>query len=249
MATITPMGHILDAVPSTPDPNDYTYQFSLVEPPPHARLPGIDRVPVLDQYPLGACTANAAVAARAALLSAYVALSRLFVYWNERAMEGTVNDDVGASVRDAGGTLLHYGAPPEAEEPYDITRFREQPTQQQYADALAYRIRAYYRQRTTRDIRRALAYGHPVLLGHAVHQSYENVGADGMIPMPGGADDPLLGFHCTWLYGYDRQPDGTYLYHDRGSWSAAWGDHGDCHVTDAWLGNTAIVVDAFSLSA
>ena len=55
--------------------------------------------PVYDQGQLGSCTANAICAAIGFDLPGFVG-SRLFVYYNERVLEGTVNTDAGAFLRD-----------------------------------------------------------------------------------------------------------------------------------------------------
>src|SRR5674536_26691 len=54
-------------------------------------------------------------------------LSRLFIYYNERVMEGTVGTDSGAMIRDGIKTVNAVGACPESEWPYDIARFTEKP--------------------------------------------------------------------------------------------------------------------------
>ena len=49
--------------------------------------------------------------------------SRLFIYYNERAMEGTVDSDSGAMIRDGIKSVNAKGAPPESLWPYDIAKF------------------------------------------------------------------------------------------------------------------------------
>jgi len=60
---------------------------------------------IYDQGTLGSCTANAIAAAiefdqRKELLAAPFTPSRLFIYYNERALEGTISNDSGAMIRD-----------------------------------------------------------------------------------------------------------------------------------------------------
>ena len=45
--------------------------------------------------------------------------SRLFIYYNERAMEGTVAEDSGAEIRDGIKSVAQLGAPPETDWPYE----------------------------------------------------------------------------------------------------------------------------------
>ncbi|MBK7766096.1 MAG: hypothetical protein IPI44_08275 [Sulfuritalea sp.] len=49
--------------------------------------------------------------------------SRLFIYYNERAMKGRVREDAGAQIRDGIKTLAKQGACPESLWPYDRARF------------------------------------------------------------------------------------------------------------------------------
>src|SRR5260370_26390377 len=74
--------------------------------------------PVYDQGELGSCTANAIGGAiefdqmKEQLPQVFVP-SRLFIYYNERVIEGTVNSDSGAMLRDGIKTVAKQGACPE----------------------------------------------------------------------------------------------------------------------------------------
>jgi C1A family cysteine protease len=50
--------------------------------------------------------------------------SRLFIYYNERAMEGTIDSDSGAMIRDGVKSVAKQGACDEASWPYEIDRFQ-----------------------------------------------------------------------------------------------------------------------------
>src|SRR3979409_1707958 len=93
-------------LPDLPDHRDFLYSAvapKLTKLPPKVDLrPGCSAVE--DQGQLGSCTANALVGALEFLEKkdgvACTDLSRLFVYYNERAIEGTVDSDSGAFLRD-----------------------------------------------------------------------------------------------------------------------------------------------------
>jgi len=78
--------------------------------PPHVDLrPQFP--PPSDQGRLGSCTANAIAGALQFLegkegLAAPEMPSRLFIYYNERALEGTINSDSGAQIRDGIKTVV-----------------------------------------------------------------------------------------------------------------------------------------------
>src|SRR5690349_9049943 len=105
--------------PDTPDFRDFTYQVAKPVALPAAvdlrpRMPG-----VYDQGDLGSCTANAIAAAfeyeqvRCGL--ADFMPSRLFIYYNERRMEGTISSDAGAMIRDGIKSVNKLGVCSEVE--------------------------------------------------------------------------------------------------------------------------------------
>ena len=55
-------------------------------------------------------------------------LSRLFLYYNERVIEGTVDHDSGAFIRDGIKSLAKQGVCTEPEWPYKISRFTKKPS-------------------------------------------------------------------------------------------------------------------------
>ncbi len=67
--------------------------------------------------------------------------SRLFIYYNERKREGTVDHDWGASIRSGFKSIEREGVCPESMWPYDETpngRFRKEPSIECYKDALGH---------------------------------------------------------------------------------------------------------------
>src|SRR5664279_258547 len=129
-------------IPDLPDQRDLLYA---APPAPPIPLPAQTDLraqcpPVYDQGQLGSCTANAIAGAlqfdEAKQGEADTTLlSRLFIYYNERVMEGTVGTDSGAMIRDGIKTVNAVGACPESEWPYDIARFTEKPSDACCADA------------------------------------------------------------------------------------------------------------------
>src|SRR5277367_5710845 len=73
---------------------------------------------VYDQGELGSCTANAIAGAiefdqRKQKLTNPFTPSRLFIYYNERALEGTISSDSGAMIRDGIKAVASQGTCPE----------------------------------------------------------------------------------------------------------------------------------------
>lgn len=63
--------------------------------------------------------------------------SRLFIYYNERVIEGTVSPDAGAQIPDGIKTVSNIGACDETLRPYDITKFANKPPAKCYSAAKA----------------------------------------------------------------------------------------------------------------
>ena len=129
-------------IPDLPDARDHLYAapMAVVALPLKADLrPNCP--PVYDQGQLGSCTANAIGAAiqfdrMKQHLSPDFIPSRLFIYYNERVMEGTVSTDSGAMIRDGIKSVAKQGACPERDWPYDIAKFAMRPPQADYKEAL-----------------------------------------------------------------------------------------------------------------
>src|SRR6266550_1083945 len=113
--------------PDLPDARDHLFsapQPSLAALPPSADLRG-GCPPVYNQGQIGSCTANAIGAAfefdtTKQGLADFMP-SRLFIYYNERAMEGHTALDSGAQSRDGVKSVAKLGVCAETEWPYDDT--------------------------------------------------------------------------------------------------------------------------------
>src|SRR5437867_5692477 len=125
--------------------------------------------PIENQGKLGSCTANALVAALEFLEEKdgvfFVDLSRLFVYYNERVIEGTVDQDSGAFIRDGIKSLAKQGVCPEPEWPYKVSRVRRKPSRTCYRTAKKHHILSYHRISTLEEMRSCLAEGYPFVFG------------------------------------------------------------------------------------
>jgi C1A family cysteine protease len=195
--------------------------------------------PVYDQQDLGSCTANAVAAAvdfeRKKQAEQFMTPSRLFIYYNERVMEGEADRDAGAELRDGIKTVAAQGACPESEWPYDESQFATPPPAKCYADALKFTALEY--SRVTQDTyfpRHCLAIlGRPIVFGISAFDSLESdqAAATGMVPMP-GPDDAPIGGHAICLVGYD---DSKRLFTFRNSWGGGWGAAGYGYLPYAYV--------------
>ena len=212
-----------------PDQRDYLYAAPVmaVEALPASVDLRPQCPPVYDQGQLGSCTGNAIAGAiqfsqMKERLAQTFTPSRLFIYYNERAMEGTVNSDAGGQIRDGVKSVNQQGAPPETDWPYDITKFAEKPPQKAYDDAAQHESVLY--QRLTPilgQLKGCLASGFPFVLGFVVYESFESqqVAQTGEASLP-QAGEQQIGGHAVLAVGYDESQQRFLI---RNSWGAGWG--------------------------
>lgn len=215
-----------------PDRRDHKY----MAPQGMAPLPSkVDLRPtcpeVYDQLSLGSCTGQAIGGClhfnqlRNGVAKPWTP-SRLFIYYNERLIEGTVREDAGAEIRNGIKSLVKWGVCPEAMWPYDIRRFRQKPGVRCYKKALDNRITSYQRldNRNLHQLQSCLAEGHPFVFGFAVFESFEGdeIARTGKFQMP-GENEKLLGGHAVMGVGYDDEKQELIV---RNSWGEKWGDGG-----------------------
>lgn len=186
--------------------------------------------PVYDQGQLGSCTANAIAAAieydRRRQALADFTPSRLFIYYGERSIEGTINQDAGAEIRDGVKFAARSGACPETLWPYRESWFATKPTADCYTAALADCVKAYSRIDHTnlRALKTCIAQGDPFVFGFTVYASFEGdeVARTGKLELP-RAGESVVGGHAVLAVGYDDDDERFIV---RNSWGDGWGDGG-----------------------
>ncbi|HMD02373.1 MAG TPA: C1 family peptidase, partial [Candidatus Baltobacteraceae bacterium] len=151
--------------------------------------------------------------------------SRLFVYFNERVIEGTVNSDSGAMLRDGIKSVSSQGVCKEDEWPYVISKFEVQPFQQCYTDALSYVATSYHSlNQDITEFKSCLAEGFPFVYGFTAYDAFESasVAQTGVLNMP-APTERVVGGHAVLAVGYD---DPSQRFIVRNSWGADWGNAG-----------------------
>ena len=251
--------------PDLPDQRDYVYAAPLRR---LGRLPARTDLraqcpAVYDQGLIGACTANAIAAAIEFDLIKQKAAdfipSRLFIYYNERAMEHTVPLDNGAQLRDGIKSVNQLGVCPESQWPYVPTpanpgtnlwpigaKPAQKPPSTCYREALNHQVVSY--QRVDRDLvqmKGCLAAGYPFVFGFTVYESFESatVKRTGVLNLP-SVSEGVVGGHAVLAVGYD---DAAKRFIVRNSWGAKWGQQGYFTIPYKYLLTASLARDFWTI--
>lgn len=160
-----------------------------------------------------------------------VELSAMYLYYKERELEGTVNIDNGAVVRNAMKVLQKHGVCRDELWPYEPSKLFIKPNKQCDEDAKNYTIKGYQRVSTVNEVKNCIKIHHPVLIGMRLYESFDTkmTAKNGMIPFPNVRTEQSLGSHCMLIVGYDDNKNGG-SFIVQNSWGSKWGDNGYCYV-------------------
>lgn len=244
-------------IPDLPDQRDHLYAApltALTALPPKIDLRAKCPKTLYDQGQLGSCTANAIAAAIEFDLLKQKSPrpftpSRLFIYYNERVMEGSVKQDSGAQIRDGIKSVNKLGAPPETLWPYSDKNpgpFQKRPPASVYKAAAAHTATAYQRvARVLSQMKGCLVSGYPFVFGFTVYDSFESaqVAKTGKVPMPGPTEN-VLGGHAVLAVGYD---DAAQRFIVRNSWGPKWGKGGHFTMPYVYLLDSNLADDFWTI--
>lgn len=195
-----------------------------------------------DQDQIGSCVANAVAGAYEYLVKKHnnvenYDVSRLFIYYNAREIDGTVDEDAGCIISSAIQSLQEKGACSENTWPYDIEKFTETPPDEAYEEAAKFIVEDM--QAVPVDLnswKQALAEGNPIIFGLSLFNSFDSQRKPGLVPAPtpSEASRESHGGHAMLCVGYS-DPDKVFIV--RNSWGPDWGDDGYCYIPYDYLVN------------
>jgi C1A family cysteine protease len=207
--------------------------------------------PVYNQGKLGSCTANA-------IAGAYqfdemkenekdqITPSRLFIYYNERVIDGTVGQDSGAQIKTSVESITKYGTCSEQLWPYDISKFADKPPEECYTQAENHKcVSAKRVKQTLNDMKQCLIDGYPFVLGFIVYPNFESweTALTGKVSMP-NLDDTPLGGHAVMVVGFN---DKDKVFIVRNSWGEEWGDNGYFYMPYDYFTNPDLASDLWTV--
>ena len=207
--------------------------------------------PVYDQGQLGSCTANAIGGAlefdqiKQSQPTPFTP-SRLFIYYNERDIEGSVDSDNGAEIRDGVKSVAKQGACKEDTWPYEIDRFRDKPADAAYTEASEHQAIRYLRvTQTLNQLKGCLAEGFPFVFGFVVYEGFESkeVADSGHLEIP-KAGEQQLGGHAVLAVGYEEAHQWFIV---RNSWGDGWGMDGYFTMPYPYLLQSTLASDLWTI--
>lgn len=181
-----------------------------------------------------------------------IQVSRLFEYYATRKIEGTVNEDSGATIRDTIKAGAQYGIIDEALWPYDISKYAENPPTTIWTAATSHKITSYHAiadgDITTMKV--ALVAGYLVGYGFQVYDYFlsQAMATKAFLNVPGPREQ-LQGGHAQCLVGYDDNminpfnPASKGAFLVRNSWGTIWGLSGYYYVSYDYIKNTSLASD------
>jgi C1A family cysteine protease len=209
---------------------------------------------IYDQGQLGSCTSQAIVGAFMFdhLKQSGPAFkgSRLFVYYNERVVEDSVDTDSGASIRDGIKVTNTIGVAPEEDYPYVISHFTEKPSEKSFVDAQKHKNVLYERVNiSVQDFKQVISKGFPVVFGFSVPKSFQSLNMKNTgIMSRRKLFEPIIGGHAVLACGFNDNMTAngeTGYMLIRNSWGTDWGQSGyfwmpysfitEQNCDDAWI--------------
>lgn len=244
------------------DSRDFKLQIPRFLTVQHLLPPKVDNSPNLsairDQGQLGSCTAHAVSGAVEPFLaqgqtaaSAPTQLSTLFQYYETRKLEGTIEEDSGASIRDAIKAAALAGCAPESMYPYLPERFAQTPPAKVSQRAAKHRISSYHSiaNGDLNTMKAALALHDTIVIvfGFTVYSGFmgQAVAKSGKLNMP-AKGETVEGGHAVDIVGYD---DASKRVLVRNSWGDNWGMAGYFTMPYAYLQDSNLSSDFWVIDA
>jgi C1A family cysteine protease len=190
------------------------------------------------QGEVGSCTANAMAGAYEYLAKRTLGeagdVSRLFIYYNARALDDEVEEDEGTTILNCIKALREWGTCPESVWPYDPDCVFDEPHEEAYESALNFRLEEAERLPVDlHAMKHCLAEGFPFAFGLPLFESFMREGNKG-IPVPKPDQETFIGGHAMLCVGYSEYYK---VFVVRNSWGTDWGDNGYCYIPYDYLAN------------
>jgi len=230
-----------------------TSRYQAAELPPKVDLrPYMTQVE--DQSAVNSCSANAIAGAYEYLakraLGSSGDVSRLFIYYNGRALLGDQDKDQGSSITACIRVLQEIGVCTEDTWPYDVAMVNAQPHNDAFEEALQFLIEEAEEVKVDLfSMKHCLAEGYPFVFGLALFRSFDRAGKHGKVSMPNPNSEEgrqSHGAHAMLCVGYSEQSQAFIV---RNSWGEKWGEKGYCYIPYAYMTNPEHCWDCWKIAS
>ena len=235
------LGGVVDSAKKPPKSKDYSAtRYAETELPKRVDLrPYLTEVE--DQSQTNSCVANAIAGAYEYLgmriLGTSGDVSRLFIYYNARLIDG-IEGDEGSSIATSIQVLQEMGTCRENIWPYQIEQVNQKPHDDAYTEATRFLIEeAEEISLDLHTMRHCLAEGHPFVFSLTLFKSFDRASRRGRVRTPNPENEAGRtehGRHAMLCVGYS---DSRQVFIVRNSWGADWGDYGYCYIPYAYMTN------------
>lgn len=201
--------------------------------------------PVFDQGSIGSCTVHATVAAYSYLKPRFLMMSKLFLYYNSRALNEK-KIDTGCQISDVILSIQNTGVCIEILWPYITTRFNVEPPIYCYLNCEKPQdIKVNRINQNLNDIKNSLIEEIPVIFGFQVYSYFESysIYKKGILNLP-KKGEKYLGKHCVLIVGFD---DNKKMFLIRNSWSTKWGLEGYFYMSYDYVLNPNLSFDFWTI--
>lgn len=179
--------------------------------------------------------------------------SRLFLYYNARAIAGGENSDGGAQIRDGIKGVSHFGFCNEQTWGYDIDKVTDKPSDDAYDEGKKHLAIKYARvPQSLESLLSCLASGYVIAFGFSVYEGFESdeVARTGILPMP-KSHEANVGGHAVITWGFDQDyelPWGTRgVFYVRNSWGPEFGLEGNFLMPFDYILNPDLASDFWNI--
>jgi C1A family cysteine protease len=204
--------------------------------------------PVYNQYRTQSCSANALAAALTLDANQrdeqLAPPSRLFMYYNARALTNTQATDSGTTIRNAIKAFAHDGACAERQWPFLKRDITKRPARACYHDAHVPAISYHRVPQKVDDLRAAIAQRRAFIFGiQAYGQPFTEAATSGRLRLP-RKSDTLFGGHALIAVGYDSAKN-SFLA--RNSLGRDYARDGFFWIPDAYFTDPALTYDFWTI--
>lgn len=195
--------------------------------------------PVQDQLDLSSCVAAALTDAyelrvKKLYPETFTELSKLFVYYNARLLEGLTGYDDGTTLRTALKGAAHFGICSEDLWPYNYSNLHIKPTPICYRDGSYRVIPKYERLNDLHAMLAAINDEYSVIVGLEIYEDFISLNSTNYTVAMPEYNSKKLGLHAMSIVGYDLD---TKMVIAKNSFGKDWGLDGYCQIPFHYVQN------------